>query len=320
MDVKYINPFINGTLEVLKKMAFIDAVPGKPYLKKDEFAHGDVSGIIGITGDAIGSLSLSFSEECICGIVSNMLGEEYHSVNADILDAVGEITNMVSGASRTQLEKMGMSVFAAIPTVIHGKNHTITHILKSPSIVLPFSTRIGKFVVDFCIKTTDESIKSQVRYGVVNTATVSSPGNHSTAVKQTETALHRQQDERKEPSKHPITAPKTDTPLNGGRKAEDSSKIQENKGEFGSKIEILKSRLKESIAKRDLIMKQLNEQPFMEYSKRKNMNKEMSILDQKIDRLKLDIKAVEMLSNMSEDDLNKPTIPKHYQNYSNNRK
>ena len=30
MDVKFINPFLNGTLEVLKKMAFMDAVPGKP--------------------------------------------------------------------------------------------------------------------------------------------------------------------------------------------------------------------------------------------------------------------------------------------------
>ena len=42
MDVKFINPFLNGTQEVLKKMAFMDAVPGKPYLKKDETASGDV--------------------------------------------------------------------------------------------------------------------------------------------------------------------------------------------------------------------------------------------------------------------------------------
>jgi len=31
MDVKYINPFLNGTLDVLKKMAFLNADPGKPY-------------------------------------------------------------------------------------------------------------------------------------------------------------------------------------------------------------------------------------------------------------------------------------------------
>lgn len=62
MDVKYINPFLAGTLEVLNKMARIDAVPGKPHVKTDDAASGDVSGIIGITGDALGSLALSFSE------------------------------------------------------------------------------------------------------------------------------------------------------------------------------------------------------------------------------------------------------------------
>jgi chemotaxis protein CheX len=320
MDVKYINPFINGTLEVLKKMAFIDAVPGKPYLKKDEFAHGDVSGIIGITGDAIGSLSLSFSEACICGIVTNMLGEEYHEVTRDILDAVGEITNMVSGASRTQLEKLGMSVYAAIPTVIHGKNHTITHILKSPSIVLPFSTRVGKFVVDFCIKTTEESAKSHVKYGVVNVATFAAPGNPVASVKQTATATQPPQSYRKNPAEESIPAPKTDTRLNEGRKPEEPVEPQEKKDEKGSKLENRKNKLKESITIRAAIMRELNEKPFMEYSKRKNLNKELTIYDQKIERLKLDIRAVEMLAKMSEDDLNKPTIPKHYQNYNNPRK
>jgi chemotaxis protein CheX len=319
MDVKYINPFINGTLEVLKKMAFIDAVPGKPYLKKDEFAHGDVSGIIGITGDAIGSLSLSFSEACICGIVTNMLGEEYHEVTRDILDAVGEITNMVSGASRTQLEKLGMSVYAAIPTVIHGKNHTITHILKSPSIVLPFSTRVGKFVVDFCIKTTEESAKSHVKYGVVNVATVAAPGQSAAAVKHTATVTQHHPDRKNPAGEYPSPA-KTDTRINEERKPEEAIKPQEKKDDLGSKSEILKKKLKESIAMRDVIMRELNEKPFMEYSKRKNLNKELTIYDQKIERMKLDIRAVEMLSKMSEDDLNKPTIPKHYQNYNNPRK
>jgi chemotaxis protein CheX len=159
MDVKYINPFLNGTLEVLKKMAFMDAVPGKPSLKKDETALGDVSGIIGITGDAIGSLALSFSEKCICKIVSNVLGEDHREVTKEIIDAVGELTNMVSGASRTQLEKMGMSVHAAIPTVVHGQGHTITHILKSPSIVIPFSTAAGPFFIDVCIQTPETGEK-----------------------------------------------------------------------------------------------------------------------------------------------------------------
>jgi chemotaxis protein CheX len=156
-------------------MAFMDAIPGKPCLKKEEAASGDVSGIIGITGDAIGSLALSFSEKCICKIVSNMLGEEHHEVTRDILDAVGELTNMVSGASRTQLEKMGMAVYAAIPTVVHGQGHTITHILKSPSILIPFSTAAGPFFIDVCIKTTEAGEKSIAAHGVVGARSAQDP-------------------------------------------------------------------------------------------------------------------------------------------------
>ena len=75
MDVKFINPFLEGTISVLKTMAMVEPLAGKPYLKKGNQAKGDVSGIIGMTGSARGSLALSFSEGCILKIVSNMLGE-----------------------------------------------------------------------------------------------------------------------------------------------------------------------------------------------------------------------------------------------------
>ncbi len=152
MDVRYINPFLEGTVSVLKTMAFVDPRPGKPYLKKNSLAQGDISGIIGLTGEAKGSLALSFSERCIIKIVSNMLGEEISSLNGDIKDAVGEITNMVSGVARQRLEEMNLKISAAIPTVVSGKNHSITHVLGGPSIIIPFETDHGPFVVDVCMK------------------------------------------------------------------------------------------------------------------------------------------------------------------------
>jgi chemotaxis protein CheX len=151
MDVRFINPFLTGTVNVLKTMASVDPKPGKPYLKKNSLATGDVSGIIGLTGSVAGSMALSFSEEAILKIVSNMLGEEITEVNGDITDAVGEITNMVSGASRKELEAVGLTITAAIPTVISGKGHSIKHVLGGPSLIIPFETDNGPFVVDVCI-------------------------------------------------------------------------------------------------------------------------------------------------------------------------
>jgi chemotaxis protein CheX len=151
MDVRFVNCFLEGTINVLKTMAFIEPRPGKPYLKQDNTAVGDISGIIGLTGAARGSLALSFSESCILRVVSNMLGEEITGLNADIQDAVGEITNMISGAARKNLEAKGFNISAAIPTVVFGKGHSIIHVMGGPSIIIPFETEHGPFVVDVCI-------------------------------------------------------------------------------------------------------------------------------------------------------------------------
>jgi chemotaxis protein CheX len=151
MDARFVNPFLEGTINVLRTMAFIEPKPGKPYLKEDNTAAGDISGIIGLTGAARGSLALSFSESCILRIVSNMLGEEIQNLNGDIQDAVGEITNMISGAARKKLEAQGFNISAAIPTVVFGKGHTIIHVMGGPSIVIPFQTDHGPFVADVCI-------------------------------------------------------------------------------------------------------------------------------------------------------------------------
>ncbi|MEA1867504.1 MAG: chemotaxis protein CheX [Thermodesulfobacteriota bacterium] len=151
MDVRFINPFLEATIDVLKTMAFVESRPGKPYLKKDDLAKGDVSGIIGFTGAATGSMALSFSEKCILKIVSNMLGEESKEINDDIKDAVGELTNMVSGAARKNLEPIGLSLSAAIPTVVAGKGHSVSHVMGGPSIIIPFETEQGPFFVDVCM-------------------------------------------------------------------------------------------------------------------------------------------------------------------------
>jgi chemotaxis protein CheX len=285
MDVEYINPFLNGALEVLKTMASFQPSPGKPYVKKDDLAHGDVSGIIGITGDAIGSLAISFSEMCICNVVGRMLGETYNAINNEVLDAVGELTNMISGVSRTQLEKKGMTVFAAIPSVVFGANHTITHILKSPSIVIPFTSPNGPFFVDVCIRTVKEGEKKSSTYWVVNKPTLA-----------------------EEQSPPPSPAPAAVRPAA-------QSAAQPDNQEPVDRLVLLKKKLSELLKARNSMQDELAEKPFMEMNRRKMFKKNIPILDVKIKRIKLDIATAEMLEKMTKDDLENPKIVTHYQHY-----
>jgi chemotaxis protein CheX len=148
MDVKYINPFIVATTHVLDTLAHIETQPGKPFIKKDKIARGDVTGVIGLTGKMRGTISVSFSEPCILSIVSGMFGEEMKEMNEEIRDAVGEISNMISGQARRALEDGGLSLQAAIPTVIMGKNHSLSHITTYPVIAIPFKTPKGEFTIE----------------------------------------------------------------------------------------------------------------------------------------------------------------------------
>ncbi len=152
MDVTIINPFLNATLNVIETMAFVKAKAEKPYLKKDNVAQGDVSGIVGITGAVRGTVSITFDEFSILKIVSNMFGEEMKEINHEISDAVGELTNMISGQARQEIEKTGKILQGAIPTVVTGKNHKLISMTKGPKIAIPFKTDTGRFTVEVCLE------------------------------------------------------------------------------------------------------------------------------------------------------------------------
>src|SRR5579872_6202365 len=68
-----------------------------------EATDGLVS-FIGLAGTWAGTGSLSCSKSLGCLICSKMLMTEATSIDEDVLDAVAEITNMVIGSVKTDLE------------------------------------------------------------------------------------------------------------------------------------------------------------------------------------------------------------------------
>jgi chemotaxis protein CheX len=152
MDANLINPFIHATTNVLATMAFVTCKVGKPYLKKDDKAKGDVTGVIGLTGDTNGTIAVTFDQECILKIVSNMFGEKMTDLNHEVADAVGELVNMISGQARRELEEVGRLFHAAIPTVISGRGHCVTHYTDGPKIAIPFILDEGGFTIEVCLE------------------------------------------------------------------------------------------------------------------------------------------------------------------------
>lgn len=151
MNVEFVNPFLASLVNVLTTMASTELTPGKPHLKKDELARGDVSGLIGMVGPQTkGSFSISFDEDLALTIMERMLGERPPKINEEVTDMVGEITNMVTGGAKKMLAEKGYDFDMATPMVVAGPGHTITHKSEGPKILMPFTSDFGGANIEIC--------------------------------------------------------------------------------------------------------------------------------------------------------------------------
>jgi chemotaxis protein CheX len=153
MKAEFINPFLQSIVDVLETMANVKVTAGKPQRKLEDIAAGDVTGLIGMASSEIkGSLAITFSSEAVFDVARRMLGEEVREINSTVTDLVGEITNMVTGGAKRMLAEMGHDFDMAIPAVVAGKNHYISHKSRGPKIIIPFSIEAGRFYVEICFE------------------------------------------------------------------------------------------------------------------------------------------------------------------------
>lgn len=92
---------------------------------RDKGASHPLDGVIcliGMAGEWTGTGTISCSAEFACRIASQMLMAEYAVVDAEVLDAVAEIANMILGNVKTALERSLGTMGMSIPTAIFGKN------------------------------------------------------------------------------------------------------------------------------------------------------------------------------------------------------
>ncbi|OOF34552.1 chemotaxis protein CheX [Salinivibrio costicola] len=151
MEAQFVNPFLTSLINVLQTMAQLDIQPEKPHLKKSEIAKGDVSGLIGMVGPQTkGSFSVTFDEDMVLEIMQRMLGERSESIDEEVTDMVGEITNMVTGGAKRILSEKGFEFEMATPVVVSGKGHTINHKSDGPVIIMPFKSPHGTAFIEIC--------------------------------------------------------------------------------------------------------------------------------------------------------------------------
>ena len=154
MDVRYINPFIASTVNALRTMASLEANRGSPFVKGTFQALADVSGIIGMAGEVKGAVVLSFPFQLAKKIYEAMTGESVPVGDPGISDAVGEMANMVAGGAKAALTEMGVNFRISVPSVVVGREHTISHKSDAPCLIIPFQLGTDTFWVQVSMKMT----------------------------------------------------------------------------------------------------------------------------------------------------------------------
>jgi len=110
-----------------------------------------VVSFIGIAGSWVGTGSLSCSPAAACRICSCMLMMEATAVDEDVLDAVAELTNMIIGSVKTDLESHLGPLGLSIPTVVFGRNFKTRSAGKTEWMNVTFDWEGESLLVKMCL-------------------------------------------------------------------------------------------------------------------------------------------------------------------------
>jgi len=151
MDPALITAFIASIRNVFSTMMKLDVTIGDARLKADGGSHYDVSGIIGLSGDVVGSVVVSLPQPVAASVAGRFLGAERAPSNPDVADAIGEIVNMISGSAKGMFCG-GRRAAISCPSVVMGKGHVIATSRDVPTVVIPCRTDCGEFSIEVSIR------------------------------------------------------------------------------------------------------------------------------------------------------------------------
>ena len=152
MKVEYINPFIVAARNVFDTMIHVPLTLGKPFLKEQDQRTYRVAALVGLSGTIEGIVVMRFSHPVALALASGLIKGEVKAIDADCLDALGEIGNMIVGNAKKDFP--GGLVKISVPKVVTDDKQ-IHYPANTPVIVIPCDTGPGRFVIEVSFKMQD---------------------------------------------------------------------------------------------------------------------------------------------------------------------
>jgi len=121
----YVEPFVEVTVTTFKEFLGIEPTPSHPhFLDTDQGHEWDISAVIGLSGLVKGAVIVSMKTELAIKLTDILAGPGHKELDADVIDVVGEINNIIAGNIKPKIPN-GEKIVISIPTIIKGKEHSI---------------------------------------------------------------------------------------------------------------------------------------------------------------------------------------------------
>jgi chemotaxis protein CheX len=122
---QYIQPFIDVCKNVFKEFVGAELGAGRPYFaEKDALKEWDISAVIGLTGEARGAVVISMKKKLVLHLTDVLTGSTHKQIDDEVVDAIGEIVNIIAGNAKKGLEE-AFRLVISLPTIVQGKDHSI---------------------------------------------------------------------------------------------------------------------------------------------------------------------------------------------------
>ena len=156
ISAKYVNPFIEAGINVIKQIAGISVRRGHlSYKSKPEPSYG-VCIIVGVYGFLTGQVVYSMKTEVAQRLVDKMLvGKSPEEKKILFIDTLGELANMITGNATAILnQRRDLSLNITTPAIATGDHISISLVTK-PTIILGLITQYGPVEVSVALEETE---------------------------------------------------------------------------------------------------------------------------------------------------------------------
>lgn len=139
-----------STLAVFSTMCGWKVEAGEARNVRESESRYDISGIVSISGSLNATVVVSLDKEIAFSAAEMFLGERPEKMNSDVVDMVGELTNMIGGSAKERCGMDGLTL--GIPTVVAGAGHYVAYESGLLLCHVPFNSEKGPFSIEFGIK------------------------------------------------------------------------------------------------------------------------------------------------------------------------